>query len=352
MPFTAQELDNITASALDFYLNKGSVFPQTIQKKPLLDLMERKAKNFSGGKENISLAVKGIYGNGGTNDTLKGFTHDTAVNFYNPANTRRVNFPWKEMHIGITMTHTELKKDGLSVTETVTNNGTRSHSGREMHVLAGLLETKLEDFGEQYARSANTLMWGDGTSDALAMQGLRAFIVDDPTTGTCGGLSRASNSWWRNRQRVGASAVTSSSAGGGALINVLQYEMRQLTRFGGDPDVFLAGSDFIDALEKEMRANGYYSQTGFAKGGELSVGELTFKQKKVMYDPTLDDLGLGKRAYIFPSSDIFVMKMDGEWRRQHTPARPHDQFVMHRSVTNTGQMVAKRLNGSLVIAIN
>jgi hypothetical protein len=89
-----------------------------------------------------------------------------------------VNYPWREHHIGMTLTHTELKIDGISVTDEHGNGETMSnHSDRDVTVLVNLLEDKLEDFGEQYARTMNTLMWGDGTADAKALAGMLSIIV-------------------------------------------------------------------------------------------------------------------------------------------------------------------------------
>jgi len=357
MAFTAGELTNIANSMLDYYLNKGDTFKQTIQDKPLLSVFDGKAKTFSGGKGDISLGIVGAFGAGGTNDTLKGYTHDDTVNFYTPANNLRAAFPWREHHIGLTMTHTELKIDGLSVTDT-NGGGTSSHSERDMHVLVGLMESKLFDFGEQYARSLNSLLWGYGTADAKGLAGIRAALVANPTTGTYGGLNRATYSWWRNRARTaahaaaaGTGAVTSSPTNGGALVQTLQGDFRQLRRYGAKPDQFFAGSDFIAAMETEMRANGYYTQTGFRGMQDAAMGGMKFDGITVTYDPTLDDLSLSKRAYIWDSRDIFLMKMQSEWKRQHTPARPPNQFVLYRSVTCTGQVVATRLNGAMVIDI-
>lgn len=357
MAFTAGELTNIANSMLDYYMNKGDTFKQTIQDKPLLSVFEGKAKTFSGGKGDISIGIVGAYGAGGVNDTLKGFTHDDTVNFYTPANNLRAAYPWREHHIGLTLTHTELKIDGLSVTDT-NGAGTSAHSERDMHVLVGLMESKLADFGEQYARSSNALLWGDGSGDAKALAGIRAAIVANPTTGTYGGLNRATYTWWRNRARTaahlaagGTGAVTSATANGGALVQTLQGDFRQLRRFGAKPDQFFAGSDFIAAMEVEMRANGNYTQTGFRGVQDAAMGGMKFDGLTVTYDPTLDDLGLAKRAYIWDSRDIFLMKMQNEWKRQHTPARPANQFVLYRSVTCTGQVIATRLNGAMVIDI-
>lgn len=368
MAFSAGEITNIANASLDYYINKGDTFKQTIQSKPLLDFMEKKAKSFPGGKGNISLGIKGAYGAGGTNDGVKGFTHNDTVNFYTPANIQRAQYAWREHHIGLTLTHTELKIDGLSVVDT-DGKETSSHSDREFHVLVNLLEDKLEDFGEQYARTMNALLWGDGTGDAKGLAGIQALIVPNPSTGTVGGVDRsqAANAFWRNRARTavfgtavtgtpalaahGGDAVTSSPANGGALIQVLQAEKRQLMRYGGQPTKFICGSDFLGAMEIEMRANGYYSQNGFRGGQDAAMGKMSFDGVTIEYDPTLDALGFNKRGYWFDPRHIYLMKMENEWRRQHTPARPYNQFVLYRSLTCTGQVVGVQFNSALVIDI-
>lgn len=358
MAFTANELSNIANSALDFFMNKGEVMEQKVQAKPLLSHFEKNAKTFPGGKGDISFAVKGEYGAGGVNDSLTGFTHNDQVSFYTPANVKRAAFPWREHHIGLTLTHTELKIDGISVSDT-NGEGVSRHSQRELTVLVNLLDDKLSDFAERYSDTLNRLLWGDGTTDAKALAGLRAVLVANPAAGTLGGLSRATYSWWRNRACTaaaaaassGKNAVTSATANGGALVTELQGEFRQLRRYGGQPNTFYAGSDFIAAMEREMRANGTYTMNGFRGVQDAAMGGMQFDGVKVTYDPTLDDLGLTKRAYIWDSRHIHLMKMENEWKRQHTPARPHDQFVLYRSITCTGQLVAKQVNSALVIDI-
>lgn len=349
MAFTAGELASIANASLDWYLNRGDTFKQTIQSKPLLAKMEGKKETFPGGKGDISVGIKGAYGAGGTNDGVVGYTHDDTVGFYNPANIVRAEYPWREHHIGLEITHTELKIDGISVTDT-NGEGTKNHSRREMHVLVNLLKDKMEDLGEQYARKMNLLFWGDGVADAKALAGIQSIIVDNPAVGLVGGINRATagNEYWRNRFSLG---IVSSPANGGVLLQKLQTEYRQLRRYGGNPDLFLAGSDFIGAMETEMRANGYYSDSGFQNGGDVSIGTLKFKNITVVYDPTLDDLGMAKRAYWIDTNAIKLHAMEGEWRRQHTPARPADQFVLFRSITCTGQVVATQCNSSGVYSI-
>lgn len=370
MSFTAGEIQNIANATTDFFLFKGEEFHQTIQERPLWDNLSKKKKTFPGGKGNISLAVTGAFGDGSGNDVVKGYTHNDTVAFYTPANIKRANFPWREHHLGLTLTHTELKIDGISVTDDAGNgSSTSNHSQREMTALVNLLQDKLFDLGEQYARGMNGLAYGDGVADAKAMAGLALLVSADPSVGTVGGLDRsnAAYTWWRNRARTtafgvkvsgtpalaawGGDSVTSDPANGGALLQVLQYERRQLIRYGGKPDLFVAGSAFIDAMEKEMRANGVYTMNGFSGNQDGAMGKMMFGGQEVQYDPSLDDLGLAKRAYWIDTSNVFLEAMDGEWMHQFTPARPPNQFIMYRSITTTCQMVGRQFNSSLVIDI-
>src|SRR4051812_41661730 len=113
MPFTAQELDNIASAALDFYL-KGPAMAQSIQDRPLYNALKAAQKTFPGGKEFIRANVKGDY-----TTSFQGYEHDDSVSYSNPANLKQLNYPWKELHAGISMTLTELKKDGISVVDSM-----------------------------------------------------------------------------------------------------------------------------------------------------------------------------------------------------------------------------------------
>ena len=368
MAFTAGEINNIANAAVDVYLNRPEEFYQTLQNKPLLKYLESNAKKFPGGKGNISVALHGKFGDGSGNDVVKGYTHNDTVGFFTPANIVRGNYPWKEHHIGLTLTHTELKIDGISVVDT-NGEDTTEHSDRDETVLVNLFQDKLFELGEQYARGMNGLVWGDGTGDAKALAGMQYLISSDPSTGTVAGLdqSLAANTWWRNRARTtafgikvggtpalaawGGDSITSNPANGGALLTMLQTEYRQLIRYGGKPTMALCGSDFISAMEVEVRANGNYSQTGFSNSRDVSVGGINYQGTEFQYDPTLDDLGLSKRCYWFDPKKIFLMTMTDEWRKDHTPARPATQFVLYKSITSTGQMVATQRNSSLVMEI-
>lgn len=344
MPFTQAELDNIANAAFDFYM-KGPALAQSIQSRPLLDALRKKQKTFPGGKGDIRRNVKGDY-----TTAFAGYTHDDAVTYANPANIKQVNFPWKEMHAGISVTHTELKRDGISVVDT---NGeeTVMHSEREITAITNLLEDKLDDMGEGTARSLNLTCWKDGTQDAKVFPGIKSLISFTPATGVTGGIDRATSAWWRNRAIVsvanGGAGAIAASAANQTLTKALRKEIRQLRRFGGKPNLWVAGSAFIEALELEVSEKGTYTDHGFVNGGTTEIGMAEISMRglgRCIYDPTLDDLNMSKFGYIIDTDHLYLDAMDGEDMKQHSPARPADKYVLYRGVTLTAGMVVDQLN--------
>lgn len=346
MPFTLAELENAANAALDFHFEKKKVESQTIQDKPLLNKLLAKDKEFPGGKGNITKRVKGIY-----TTTPMGFQADDTVTYSNPTNIRTATVPWKYIHAGIQFSSHELLLDGISVVDSTDGKSTTEHSDREETALANILEDKIEDMDEGTDRGMNLMYWRDGSQDPLEIPGVRSFILDDPTSATVvAGIDQQANTWWRNRASLGLSTATPSDL---VITNKLQTEMRQLRRYGGRPTCGLAGSAFLEALEKELRSKGNFTLEGWAKKGtiDMSTADISFKGLEFEYDPTLDDLSLEKRLYLLDLKHIFPMTISGEKWKRHNPARPHDKYVFYRAHTLAQGLMCRRRNSSGVYSI-
>ena len=340
MALSADEVANIANAALEFYV-KGKPLASDIQEKPLYETMISKQKTFSGGKDNISVPVKLAH-----SITIQGYTHDDETGYQNPTNIRRAAYPWKEIHAGITISFTELKKDGIEVVDTLDGSETSENPGREMHVLSGILEDKLEEMGEGWARSFNEMLWLDGSQDSLVVPGIQALITDDPTTGVVGGIDRAANSLWQNRSLVGSNKITHSTSSQ-TLTKTLRAEARQLRRYGGRPSLILCGSGFIEKLENEVHEKGTYTQQGFVNKGKTDIGMAVISMMGVgdfMYDPTLDDLDRENFAYFIDPKHLKLWVMKGEDRKVHNPARPYNRYVLYRGMTWSGGFVMDQGN--------
>ncbi len=287
---------------------------------------------------------------------IMGFSDDDEVTYGNPANIKTAAFPWKEIHSGIKVTLTELKKDGISVVDSATGKNTVMHDGREKTALANLLDDKMEDMVEGTDRGMNNMYWEDGSQDAKEIPGIRSIILTDPTTATLvGGLDQSITTGWRNRSNGNIAAGLKSGTGIDVgtpsalnLVTALQREFRQLRRYGSPKHIWLCGSDFLDAFERELRSKGNFTLDGWAKSGRIdaSVADVQFKGVDLEYDPTLDDKGLSKYSYIIDTKAIMPKVMDGEDMKKHFPARPENKYVIYRALTYTGGLIAKRRNSS------
>jgi hypothetical protein len=345
MAFTAQELENISNAALDFHL-RGAVHKQSIQDKPLYRALRAKQKTFPGGKEKITKRAKGDYTVG-----IQGYTHDDVVTYVNPANIKQAEYSWYEIHAGIQFTMTELKKDGVSVVDSLNGANTSQHSQREKTALAGILEDKMEDMSEGYSRGMNEMYWRDGTADTKQAPGVQSVILGAPSSATIvGGIDQQANTWWRNRASLALVASTPSNM---IVVKKLEVEMRQLRRYGGRPSVAFAGADFLDHLNAEILSKGNYTQTGFNSNGATDIGmaDVKFKNIPFIYDPTLDDESLAKYCYIMDLRHMRPYVMEGEDDKTHSPARPDDQYIVNRAMTWTGGFVCWQRNAQGVYSI-
>lgn len=342
MAFTADELASIANAALDYHW-KGQPLPQNIQEKPLLREMEANRKTFPGGKGDITRNVKGKYAfegvPGSEPGNLTGYSHNDQVTYGTIAGIERVAYPWREVHTGWQVTHTELKIDGISVVDSAFGSRTSSHSKREMTAISNIMEDKVETFSEIVTRQMNDMLWGDGTADALGFLGIRYFITANPAVGTTGGINRATAPWWRNR-------YLSINPATDEMPERLHQEFRQLRRFGGRPSKMLCGSVFLDALITQLRAKGYYTQAGWSRpqSTDISIADVSYDGMKFEYDPTLDDLNLSRSCYVWDPRRLHMMAMEDEWGKDHNPARPHDSYALYKAKTYTGQLIATQLN--------
>jgi hypothetical protein len=342
---TLLQLENTIAAALEFNI-KGPALSQTIQEKPLLNALRKKQKTFSGGRGAITKNVKFDY-----TTTIQGFEDLDTVTYSNPRNIKKASFSWKEIHAGLTVPFSELKVAGIIVNDSATGESTSKLSGRDAHVITDLLADKLDDMNEGWARSMNDALWKDGTADPKLPAGIMALIkpASSNATGSTGGISRVTNALWRNR-----TATFTYTAGQSNLITGLQAEIRQLKRYGGKPDLIVCGSEFLGRLEREIHAKGLYTQVGFAKNTDITIGApVILGVGEFLYDPTLDSLakhdGTGNQSlncYILDTKAIGLHVLEGDDMKVHNPARPEDKYAIYKGMTWSGALAAWRLNSS------
>lgn len=345
MPFTAAQLENIFNSTIDFHANKPNVIRQDKQIRPLYDTITANKKVIPGGKDFITMRCKA-----GVGGAPVGLTGDDTVSYNDGVAIKTGIFPWKFLHTGIKFGKHELAKNGITISA---NGDPSDRSGSEMVQLANLIEERLEEMQEGLERGMNTMFWRDGTQDANEIPGITSFIVDVPTTAAAvAGIDPVANAWWQNRANVGfAQGIDPSLL---LVTNLLQKEVRQLRRYGGDPDTGICGSAFLEWMEKELRSKGNFTLDGWSKPGsmDMATADIMFKGIKFTYDPTLDDLGKSKYLYLLDSDTIQYNPLAGEEWQAHSPPRPEDKYVYFRGKTLMAGITCNQRNANGVYSIS
>jgi len=163
-----------------------------------------------------------------------------------------------------------------------------SMSGLEMLQNAGkeqiidLLDGRMEIAESQLTNLISTDVYGDGTTNSgKALTGLQAIIADTPTSGTVGGIDRATWSFWQN-----VSYDASSDGGGAATSANIQSYMNatalQLVRGTDSCDLIVADNNYyklyLESLQtiqritsEEMGAAGFSSIKYYGTGKAVDV---------------------------------------------------------------------------------
>jgi hypothetical protein len=136
-------------------------------------------------------------------------------------------------------------------------------SGREKLINAGpeqivdLVDARVKVAESTMANLLNRHLYLDGTgNDGKNLTGLGAAVVEDPTTGTYGGINRANWSVWRNKKWI-----ASTDGGGVATSSTIQTQwtqfLIQLTRGIDRPNLIVAApavySVFMASLTPQQR---------------------------------------------------------------------------------------------------
>jgi hypothetical protein len=337
--FTADELANIANSVLDFHI-KGKAVDQIRQARPLLDRMVKGQKTFPGGKELITGPVRFEY-----DVTLQGFSGDDEVDYGNPTPVKRWSANWYELHTGIKITLSELKRAGISVGDSMRSESTKNHSEQGLIQLTNILDEKFYSMEEGSQVEFAKLILRDGSLDPSKPPGVTSLLSLSPSTGVTLGIDRALNPLWRNRAISNLSTATPADM---AISRAMQKEVRQLKRYNSAAKLYgYMGSDFLEAWENEFRAKGYITMTGWSNQQDPSVGDVSFKGVQgFIYDPLMDDEGMAGEMLLIDHGAIKLWVMEGEDWKMHTPARPAEKYVMYRAKTWTGGIATDRLNSS------
>jgi hypothetical protein len=351
MPFTAEQISYAGKSAMD-YIVRGKPEDLYNTERPFLKWLRANQKSFPGAKQYINEKLRI------SNDSnFQWFGPDGLVTYNRKRTLAEANFEWRSAHDGFGLTEEELLQNYITVTDDPTSTPTTSEKHQFINLMTENTETLFEGFNENFDYELHL----DGTSSTDALVGLDALIASDPTTGTVGGINRATagNEYWRNNVSLDIASTS------GLLISTMEQVWRACTRVGGfAPDKILCGSAFLDAyrVDSNSEISRQIQTSGVTKGGvsmDPSISNLYFKGVLLEWDPVFDDLQANlsetvewdKRCYFLNSRFIKLRPAKGQDMVTRRPPRSYDRYTHYWGLTWRGAMTITRPGAMALVHI-
>lgn len=198
-----------------------------------------------------------------------------------------------------------------------------------------LIAEKLEVGKNSHIANLNRVLYGDGTGNgSLDITGLQGIIATAPTSGTVGGINRATFTFWRNQQASGAKTTNAFDN----LRSSMRTVYNKCSRGGTAeaPTAWVTDRATFEGYESLLVANERYNKDGKLRGGDAGFDNdaLLFKGAKGLYD---EDAVAGNLYFMNPDFLKFTY-LKGGWMKMYPQVDPSNQLANVHKVATFGQL--------------
>jgi hypothetical protein len=185
-----------------------------------------------------------------------------------------------------------------------------------------LMAAKIENLKRSMENEHNASLFSDGTGNgSLQCGGLQLVVSSTPTTGTVGGINRATFTFWRNQQTAG----TKSSTAFDNLLSSMRSQYNSCANGPGEetPDYAVSTQTVFQGFEGLLTTNERYIRDGDNNKGITGFKgtQLMFKDIPIAYDAACPSGTL----YILNRRNLFIRYLT--WMKAYPPVNPSNQFV-------------------------
>lgn len=260
MPIPSSTYTEIVTTTLDLY--RDSIADNVLNHTPLLSRMRQRGNTDTapGGVkllENLSYAE---------NATLLWYSGLEYLNVSASDVLTSANFAWKELNLNVV----------ISGLEKAQNSGTKE----SVH---NLVKSKIK-VAETTAKNeiARALFYSNTENSGKSIGGLQHLVADLPTSGTVGGIDRASQTWWAN-QYYDFSAQ-SATPGVSTIQHAMNTVFMNTTRGADMIDIFVGDATYFGYYLESLQANQRFMDESKAGAGFKAL-KFWGGAADVMFDP-------------------------------------------------------------------
>ena len=295
----------------------ASVFERVVRRKPednvftsqLLLYLLKQSGGFvkeSGGRlieESLMYAENTTFGSHSGYDTL----NTTPVDVFDAA-----RFDWKENAGTITFSRIEKLRA----------------MGEEAKF--ALIDEKVQNGKSSHFATMNRQMYSDGTGNGgKDIGGLALLVSSTPTTGTVGGINRATFPFWRNRQTLGTKTTNAFDNLRGAMRSI--YNSCSKGAADEHPEWFIFDQTSFEGYESTLVANERFTTKDSGDGG--------FKNEVLKYKgckTTFDEDCPSATGYCLNSRNLKFRYL--QWAKADAPIEPSNQTAEVVKVYTAGNL--------------
>ena len=239
------------------------------------------------------------------NSTYKRYSGYETLNISPSEVFTAAEFDWKQAAVAIS----------ISGLEQLQNSGPEA--------MIDLLESRIENAEQTMQNNLSADFYSDGTADGgKQIGGLQLLVADTPTSGTVGGINRASWAFWRNQSydatTDGGAAVTAAN-----ITKYMNTLYLRCSRGNDHPDLIIADNNYYQAYWESLQAIQRVTSSDMAEAG--------FQALKFMNSDVVFDGGYGGAA---PSNHMYFLNTNYIFWRPHrdrnmVPLNP-DRFAVNQ----------------------
>lgn len=246
---------------------------------PLLRYLKRNVKLVDGGRTIVEPLAYAENTNAGF------YTGSQALATANQSFLTAAEYNWKQYYVMIT-------GDGLEM-----------HQNSGDSAIINLAQAKIENAMSTAQNDIAASIFSDGTgSSGLEIGGLQLLVADSPTTGTVGGINRAtsSNAFWRNQ--VFDASTDGAATSATTIQSNLNKAWLETVRNSAYPDLIVMDSVYYSYFQSSLQAiqrvtDEESASAGFANLAFYGPGG----RATVMYDSNCP----ASHAYLLNTSHLF-----------------------------------------------
>lgn len=196
-----------------------------------------------------------------------------------------------------------------------------------------LVAEKLDNGRDSHIALLNRQCWGAGTG-SNDIDGLQKLISTSPTSGTVGGIDRASFSFWRNKAGDATKTTTQFDNLRAKMRNV--YNSCSLGGVKMKPKVAITDQTTFEGYEGILLANERIEYQDKQKGADAGIlnGSLLFKDIPLFYD---EDAAAASVFFLNPEVLKFVY-LKGGWMKLKPAVEPANQLASIYRIATFGNL--------------